>query len=74
MRIEADVGLTLAGIQERLNGMGGWKGAPSDWISNLREQESQKELHNTYMMAETRMDGGYWNPLSVLSQLENVWH
>lgn len=72
MLIEADVGLTLTGVQDKLNGVDGWNGAPSEWLENLREQESRKEGKNTELMAKARMDGGYWNPLSVLSQLEDV--
>lgn len=68
--IQADVGTSLADIFKGLNEIG-YRGAPSEWIKDLRKSNDEKETANQTKMVENTPDG-YLNPLKILQCLDKV--
>lgn len=60
----------MAEISKGLNEIG-YKGAPSEWIKDLRKRNDDKENANQTKMFENTPDG-YLNPLKVLECLDKA--
>ncbi|KAI1727602.1 thiamine pyrophosphate enzyme, central domain-containing protein [Ditylenchus destructor] len=68
--LQADVGLTLEALENCLQTKS-WKGAPVQWINELRTRDNEKESSNETKMSERTPDG-FLNPLAILSNLDKV--
>lgn len=68
--MQADVGLTLAALQEQMTKRG-WKGGPREWTEKLRAKENEKEAQTVKKMAQKPSDG-HMNPLVLLDAMDKV--
>lgn len=68
MLVQADVGTTLAALQQELQNRK-WPGVNSEWLSVLQKREQEKERANEMKQKEVLSK---LNPLQVLHDLDQV--